>query len=111
QPERMRALLAKFVFSAKEAVFKCLFPMYGEELEFHDVQLDIDLARGMFSAHVSRFALDAAADVEVHGRLSCTSRLVFSAAVLHDEAARMLSLPGQQLADECAGRYICSMSG
>lgn len=95
QPARVRGLLAKFLFSAKEAVFKCLYPVYGEELEFQDVGLDIQLHQGMFTAHVSRFVFDAASDIEVHGRITCTSRLVFSAAALQDEAARSLELPDE----------------
>lgn len=102
-------LLAKFAFSAKESVFKCLFPVYGEELEFHDVLLDLSLHEGRYTAHVSRFALNSDSDLEVHGRFTCTSRLVISAAVLHDDDVLHLTgwNPDAQL-QRCAGRYICS---
>lgn len=36
--------LAALVFSAKEAVYKCLYPLGGIFLEFHDVELAIDPA-------------------------------------------------------------------
>lgn len=102
-------LLAKFAFSAKESVFKCLFPVYGEELEFHDVSLDLALHEGRYTAHVSRFALNSDSDLDVHGRFTCTSRLVISAAVLHEDDVLHLTgwNPGAQL-QRCAGRYICT---
>lgn len=101
-------LIAKFMFSAKEAVFKCLFPIYGEELEFDDVSLDLALHEGRYTAHVSRFALNADRDLEVHGRFNCTSRLVITAAVLHDDDIQHLTgwNPGSRL-DGCVGRFIC----
>jgi len=104
----MTALLAKFMFSAKEAVFKCLFPIYGEELEFHDVSLDISLHEGRYTAHVSRFALNAGEDLELHGRFACTAQLVITAAILHDDDIQHLTgwNPGTRL-DGCTGRFLC----
>ena len=108
QPGNMTGLLGKFMFSAKESVFKGLFPLFGEELEFDEVELDLDLHQGRFTAHVSRFSLNADADVEVHGRLTCSSQLVMTAAVMQDADMRRLSLaPSREFADRCAGRYLC----
>lgn len=102
-------LLAKIAFSAKEAVFKCLFPVYGEELEFHDVSLDLALHDGRFIAHVSRFSLNADSDLEVHGRFTCTSRLVISAAVLQDEAiVHLTGWNAESGMQRCAGKFICT---
>lgn len=106
----MTGLLAKFMFSAKEAVFKCLFPVYGEELEFHDVALDIFLHEGRFTAQVSRFALNSETDLELRGRLACTSSLVVTSAVLHDDDIQHLSgwNPGHRLGG-CQGRFLCGL--
>lgn len=82
QPERLAGLLAKFLFSAKESVFKCLYPVFREELEFADVTVDIDLHAGRFIAHASRVALGIDTDIELHGRLACTSFLVMTSALL-----------------------------
>ena len=61
--------LAALAFSAKEAVYKCLYPTAGQFLDFHDVELAIDPA-GTFrvrrahgydpSSLIGRFAFDAA---------------------------------------------------
>ena len=43
-------LCAKHLFCAKEAVYKFQYPVTGAFLEFHDVELLIDLERGSFAA-------------------------------------------------------------
>lgn len=93
QPERLRGLLAKFLFSAKESVFKCLYPVFRKELEFEDVEVDLDLNAGRFTARVSGTALDADADLEIPGRLACTSQLVMTSVMLrHANMLRRLPL-------------------
>lgn len=91
QGEALTGLLAKFHFSAKESVFKCLYPVLGEELEFHDVQLDLCLHQERFTAQVRPTNSDGAADLVVRGRFACTSQLVLTSAVLQDEDYRCLS--------------------
>jgi len=44
-----RPYLAKLFFSAKEAVFKCQFPLTGKWLEFKEVSLVPDFANRVFS--------------------------------------------------------------
>jgi 4'-phosphopantetheinyl transferase EntD len=39
-------------FSAKEAYYKCQYPLTGEFLGFHDVELEVDLRGGRFVARV-----------------------------------------------------------
>jgi 4'-phosphopantetheinyl transferase EntD len=56
---------AKVVFSTKEAVFKCLYPLTGIFLEFHDVEVQLDLEADRFVARVVHPALTQS----VHGRL------------------------------------------
>lgn len=43
-----RGVLGKVLFSAKEAVFKCQFPVNRAMLEFRDVDLELDLDAGSF---------------------------------------------------------------
>jgi 4'-phosphopantetheinyl transferase EntD len=40
---------ATALFSAKEAIFKAIYPVTGRRAEFHDAELDLDLAAGRFS--------------------------------------------------------------
>jgi len=43
------------VFSAKESIFKCLHPITGEFMDFHDVRIDhIDIQKRLFSATLTR---------------------------------------------------------
>lgn len=44
---------SKIAFSAKECVYKCLFPLWRRHLEFTDVTLDLDLPGGRFTARVA----------------------------------------------------------
>ena len=45
--------LAKLLFSAKESVFKCQFPLTGQWLDFKDVSLALDFANGRFMTAVT----------------------------------------------------------
>jgi len=45
-------LLGKILFSAKECVYKCLFPLNGEFLSFDEVEIEPDLVEGTFLARV-----------------------------------------------------------
>ena len=46
----------KLLFSAKETIFKALYPVGGVELTFPDATLEYDEGRGLFSAVVTRDA-------------------------------------------------------
>lgn len=48
QAEATRGVLGKVLFSAKEAVFKCQFPVSRAMLEFKDVELELDCDGGGF---------------------------------------------------------------
>jgi 4'-phosphopantetheinyl transferase EntD len=54
----MRGRSAKILFSAKEAIYKCQYPTIGIPLDFHDLELDLDSARG--EVRLSRVACDEA---------------------------------------------------
>jgi 4'-phosphopantetheinyl transferase EntD len=45
-PEPERGVASALVFSAKEALYKCQFPLTREMLEFHDVELAVDQTAG-----------------------------------------------------------------
>jgi 4'-phosphopantetheinyl transferase EntD len=45
-----KAVLAKLIFSAKESVFKCAYPLTGVFLDFHDCAIRLDEDRGTFTA-------------------------------------------------------------
>ncbi len=55
---------SKVAFSAKECVYKCLFPATGRPLDFGDVAVELDVAAGRFTAWVAeasfrgRFVVD-----------------------------------------------------
>ena len=46
--------VAKLIFSAKESIFKCVYPMAKTFLDFHDCRIELDLARGTFAATILR---------------------------------------------------------
>lgn len=47
--QETRGWLGKLLFSAKEAFYKCQYPLTRTIIDFHDVQLSVDLAAGAFS--------------------------------------------------------------
>lgn len=47
--QETRGWLGKLLFSAKEAFYKCQYPLTRTIIDFHDVQLNMDLAAGAFS--------------------------------------------------------------
>ncbi len=49
QPARDRALLAKLIFSAKEAVYKARYPLTGEMIGFDAVEITASTSTGGFS--------------------------------------------------------------
>jgi 4'-phosphopantetheinyl transferase EntD len=49
-PGYREARLLRLVFSAKESVYKCLYPLRGVFIDFHDVQIAIDERHETFAA-------------------------------------------------------------
>jgi 4'-phosphopantetheinyl transferase EntD len=60
---------AKLAFSAKEAFYKCQYPLSRQFLEFGDVEIDFDLQRNRFSAILLRVAGPFVAGTAFEGRL------------------------------------------
>jgi 4'-phosphopantetheinyl transferase EntD len=56
-PESERAAAVTLIFSAKEAFYKCQYPLVRERLEFHDVRVEAaawGASSGAFRIHASR---------------------------------------------------------
>ncbi|HEX6928553.1 MAG TPA: 4'-phosphopantetheinyl transferase superfamily protein [Gammaproteobacteria bacterium] len=104
-----QGLAAKALFSAKEAVFKCLYPVFGEELDFHDVEVELDIRGGRFDAQVSRLALNADADLRLKGRLTYTAQTIMTAALLHDSDLDVISCAHAGHSIGNAGHYLCGL--
>ncbi|HYX43772.1 MAG TPA: hypothetical protein VE760_01930 [Acidimicrobiales bacterium] len=69
---------SKVAFSAKECVYKCLFPATGWPLAFADVAVDLDLAGGWFQARLA----DPYRHPPLHGRLVVEHGYVFTGLAL-----------------------------
>jgi 4'-phosphopantetheinyl transferase EntD len=54
QPPRLRGYLARALFSAKEATYKCQYPLTGAMLDFLDLEVALDLPGGRFSTMLRR---------------------------------------------------------
>lgn len=75
--------LWKLAFSAKEAFFKCYHPLAQHWLDFHDVEVELDLDAGSFSARIVRpDPPTLLGRRELSGRFALTKRYVFTAAWL-----------------------------
>lgn len=73
---------AKLLFSIKESVFKCQFPVTRAWLEFSDVEVELDLARNSFDAVLLREAGSFPAGKVISGRMLFASGHVLSSAWL-----------------------------
>lgn len=78
------ALLITAVFSAKEAVFKCLFPSVGKYFDFLDARvMAVDLAAGRFDVELRVSLSDRLrAGYVLQGRLVCAATTIVTALVL-----------------------------
>lgn len=56
-------------FSAKESVFKCLYPLVGDYFDFQDVTLTVDLSDQRFTATLNRQVAGKAGVQQVSGRV------------------------------------------
>lgn len=85
QHESLRDWVAKLIFSAKESVFKCCYPIFRQELEFRDVEIELipadrDFRMGRFVASVS--GLEHTPVLRIDGRFAADVSLLMSAALL-----------------------------
>lgn len=70
---------AKMIFSIKEAVFKCQFPITKTWLDFHDLDVTLDLANERFSAILLRDAGPIPAGHQFGGRVRKSEGHILSA--------------------------------
>ena len=54
QPPRLRGYLARALFSAKEATYKCQYPLTGAPLDFPDLEVALDPPGGRFTVTFRR---------------------------------------------------------
>ncbi len=94
-PDEMRAMgamsrqqaraHAKMLFSIKESVFKCQFPMTGVWLEFTDVEVDLGPDARSYQAVLKRRAGPLRQGHRIGGRVRATADFVISSAWLRSE--------------------------
>jgi 4'-phosphopantetheinyl transferase EntD len=89
-PSAEQPLAATLIFSAKEAFYKCQYPLTREWLYFHDVRVDVpawDPARGEFEVHACRrIRLDAHTAQPLRGRYRCYEELIVAGMALRAPA-------------------------
>jgi 4'-phosphopantetheinyl transferase EntD len=90
EPAAAVGLLGTITFSAKECAYKCLFPVTGWELEFHDLTVSIDLAAGYYQLAVTdRFHGGRRRPPVLTGRLLVAGGHVFSGLYLSNGLSRL----------------------
>ena len=79
-PAAAQVLAATLIFSAKEAFYKCQFPLVRDPLGFHDVRIEAptwDASDGIFMVHPTRrVAISAYVSLPLHGRYLFHENLV-----------------------------------
>jgi enterobactin synthetase component D len=79
RPRDCRGDLAKVIFSAKEAFYKCQYPLSRRFLEFRDVEVALALSVGTFSIHPVAPMSDLPFDVRAaRGRWARTNDFVLT---------------------------------
>ena len=73
-------LRAKRLFSAKEAVYKCLYPMVGTYIDFLGMELRLNIVQGKFSAITRNDAVSQSLARRLEGRQSRLGDLLISVA-------------------------------
>jgi len=76
---------AKLLFSIKESIYKCLFPLVGEYIDFLEMEVILDTEAQLFSAQPRAARLDADLIARLQGRYKLQPQLVVSAAwIMHN---------------------------
>ena len=76
------SLLARALFSAKEAAFKCQFPLTGRMLEFDEIAVRFDVGRGTFEAEFVNGEVARKCGRALQGRARVTREYVACATAL-----------------------------
>ncbi|MDB6085666.1 MAG: 4-phosphopantetheinyl transferase [Gammaproteobacteria bacterium] len=69
-PDAERSQAAGLIFSAKEAFYKCQYPLTGEWLDFHDLEVEPTALRGMNGGFSLRETRPIAAAEFTHGAVN-----------------------------------------
>jgi 4'-phosphopantetheinyl transferase EntD len=77
-----KLIIAKIIFSAKECVYKCIWPTVLHFIEFQEIEIQLDTEARSFSAlpHSARLPIDLIKNVR--GRYVTTDELIISAAYI-----------------------------
>lgn len=76
QPEPNRAILASLLFSAKEAAYKCQYPLSGKVLDFQALEITPDLDLGRIEARFTQAVGPFQAQDILFGRYVVTDGIV-----------------------------------
>jgi 4'-phosphopantetheinyl transferase EntD len=71
---------AKLLFSIKESIYKCLFPLVGEYIDFLEIEVILNAQTQIFSAQPRAARLDTNLIARLQGRYKVHSQLIISAA-------------------------------
>ena len=88
QPEDLRGVLARVIFSAKEASYKALYPGAREVVGFDAMDIRPDPARGRFTATLNRRFGGYAAGQRLEGQVHLRDGLICTLMVLAEPAVR-----------------------
>lgn len=80
--DRERGLLARVIFSAKEAAFKCVFALTRQMLEFHDLRVEIDPQSERFTAEVLKAEAVFDGRNVLHGRVRIAAAHIATAVTI-----------------------------
>jgi len=81
--ESERGLVAKLLFSAKESVFKCVYPVTGVFLEFHHCRIEFPRVAGTFIAEITHQEMAPPwRGLRLEGRFARDSRHLFTGVAL-----------------------------
>ena len=81
-----KGVLAKLIFSAKESVFKCVYPLTGLFLDFHDCEIHLDEDLGTFTATLRNSSLSQSWNGrELGGRFERDSQYFYTG-IVHSTA-------------------------
>lgn len=76
-PHGCAGRMARLIFSAKECVYKLQYPETGNNLEFNDLEVEIDVVHQRFSARAARSDQGILATSQAEGRFGMVSGLLY----------------------------------
>lgn len=93
QKPEIRAVLAKLIFSAKEASYKAQFPVTRQIFDFHGLSLEIDFQASRFTALFCQNVPPFAEGQRLSGGFAIAKGLIVTALVLRPGDAGLRPLP------------------